>query len=124
MADKPAFRVVQERTIPVTTYRIEREVVCETDDWVEAERAHMDLHRKPGAYKQGRPRLEGTHPSHDFQPVDLSTKPAGWKSGGDDQCVNCGAIDNGSYGSHAPCGYDFEGRPLIVEIERLEASRV
>lgn len=71
-------------------------VTLRTDDWMAAERAALVRPHSPLL------NVKGTHPTHDFV-------------GG--RCSRCGARDNGSYGSHAPCGFDFEGRPLIAILQ-------
>lgn len=77
-------------------------VALDTDDWVQAEACALRLpHRGPIA------RILGTHPTHTW---------AG------ERCNSCGGWDNGSYGSHAPCGFDFDGRSLVEVITELEAT--
>jgi hypothetical protein len=83
------FRVVEQ--VPVVTY-IER-VLLETDDWLEAE-AEATRYRVVSADQQ-LPQVKGTHPSHDFTRGEACAHDG------------CGAHDNGSYGSHAPCGTEF-----------------
>lgn len=88
-------------------------VVLHTDDWVEAEwHEHEALKRGTLLY------MRGTHPTHDW------SGPR--KHGGITMvrtCAGCGAYDNGSYGSHAPCGYDFGGSSLVAALEREMAAR-
>lgn len=105
MADQHAFRVVQ--MVPVITYR--EQVLLKTDDWLEAEEKVSERMRlTPDSMRQDLPRIVGTHPSHDWQGR---------------RCTRCGAFDNGSYSSHAPCGFDFKGRPLLDLIDDWRAER-
>ncbi len=103
-----AFRVIDEaRVRNWHVYHSARErlkslVVLETDDWVEA--CSRALTRKPGESL----RVLGTHPSHT------------WVAR---RCTTCGAWDNGSYGSQAPCGYDFRGQSLVTTIDRELQTR-
>jgi hypothetical protein len=99
-----AFKVVRRR--PVVVY--EERVLLETDDWREAERAAMRY--RPNVVQRDLPEVRGTHPSHNFDPAKL---------GASDVCRNegCGSHNNGSYGSHAPCGFDFGGRSLLQVLE-------
>lgn len=73
-------------------------VVARTDDWIEAHR----IERLTRTERDALLSIRGTHPSH---------KWAG------ERCITCGAWDNGSYGSHAPCGYDFAGRSLAAILD-------
>lgn len=76
----------------------------ETDDWVAAERYASDaLKRREVLF------VRGTHPTHTWA---------------EKRCTGCGAWDNGSYGSHAPCGYDWSSDSLISALDREEAARV
>lgn len=91
----------------MTTFRVMdgQTVVLETDDWVAAERKAVD------ALREFRPRvlsIRGTHPTHD------------WDDQHPRRCRACGGWDNGSYGSHAPCGYEFDG-PLLTALAREES---
>jgi hypothetical protein len=93
-----------------------RRVILETDDWVEAEwRAHTALHEGANGTLLN---IRGTHPSHDW---------SGPREHGGlglvSTCANCGGYDNGSYGSHAPCGYDFSHDSLVSALERERAQR-
>jgi hypothetical protein len=83
-------------------------VLTETDDWVEAEsRASVENWPKDGSL-----RIRGTHPTHD------------WDDQRPRRCRKCDGWDNGSYGSHAPCGYDWSGESLAAALEREIAARV
>lgn len=93
-----SFRVV--RRVPVVTYR--DEVLLETDDWLEAEAEVRRIRNHPHMMENEVPQIRGVHPSHDFA------------TSGNPTCKKCGARNNGSYGSHAPCGFDFAGRSLAV----------
>lgn len=104
-----AFTVVRKREIPVRTIRTVYEVVVETDDWVEAERTCSDALKRSELLS-----IQGVHPTHTF-PHEPPSR--------DDRCVDCGAINNGSYGSHAPCGYDFGGKSLLSALDDEEAMR-
>lgn len=86
-----------------------------TDDWVEAERYASDaLNGHPSRVLS----VFGTHPTHDFGPP----LRAGFRDP-TRTCRGCGIPDNGCYGSHAPCGYDFEGRSLLAALDIEEAKR-
>lgn len=76
--------------------------VLDTDDWVEAQR-----HVIGNPYNK----VLGTHPTHSWG--------SGSKHG---RCINCGAWDNGSYGSQSPCGYNWE-RSLVAEIVHILEAR-
>jgi hypothetical protein len=93
----------------MSIFRVEtewRHLVLETDDWVEAEnRACTSL--KAGTLL----RVRGTHPTHD------------WDDQRPRRCRKCGGWDNGSYGSHAPCGYDWSHDSLASALERELAAR-
>lgn len=92
-----------------------------TDDWVEAERAVMDAHYyRPGGHSQELS-IRGTHPSHEFGMAVLLPGEPEFKRA-DHRCSKCGAYNNGSYGSHAPCGYQFDGA-LVTVITRELAQR-
>ena len=98
----PIFRVVQR--VPVVTYQ--ERVILETDDWLEAEaKVSSFLRDNRNTMQRELPQVRGVHPSHEFATT------------GNPTCLNCGAWNNGSYGSHAPCGFDFEGRSLHSHIE-------
>jgi hypothetical protein len=99
----PVFRVVDERGHQALA----------TDDWAAAEQA-ASAGRWP---KGGSLRVRGTHPSHQWGP------PRPGQATPDRRCTACGGWDNGSYGSHAPCGYDFKGGSLAAAIERELAGR-
>ncbi len=90
-----------------------RTVIFQTDDWVEFERFQLELNNKNqvGRYSAGYT-TEGTHPSHEWSRSKSSSVTT--------RCSRCGAWDNGSYGSHAPCGYDFGQLPLVTIIEHAE----
>lgn len=92
--------------VPVVTY-VER-VLLETDDWLEAE-AEASRYRVVSA-DQELPQVKGTHPTHDFT--------------GGQMCANdgCHSRNNGSYGSHAPCGLEFSGS-LMSMIEDWRTAR-
>jgi hypothetical protein len=102
------FKVYEAYTWP-------KRVVLETDDWVEAEERSQVKHWP----SSGRPlHIDGTHPTHDWGPPregqgDRITR----------RCRNCDGWDNGSYGSHAPCGYDFSHDSLASALERELAKR-
>ena len=100
-----------------TTFRVEDDrgrVLLETDDWVEAEsRALIRSGDKNFRH------VRGTHPTHDWYRPGRSTG----NPDGSTRCRNCGGWDNGSYGSHAPCGYDFQGTSLMATLERELAAR-
>lgn len=106
----PAFRVAQR--VPVVTY-VER-VLLETDDWLEAEAEAQAGRSRVVSPDQELPVVVGTHPTHNFSHGE--------------RCANdgCGSYNNGSCGSHAPCGHDFraEGKSLHRLIEDWRATRV
>ncbi len=83
-----------------------RTVIFQTDDWVELERFQLELDHTVNYM------IEGTHPSHEWRRSKSSSVAT--------RCSRCGAWDNGSYGSHAPCGYDFGQLPLATIIEHAE----
>ena len=92
-------------------------VVLETDDWVEAE-ARALTKNWPNRYG-GSLSVRGTHPTHDwYAPGRSQGNPDGSR-----RCRNCGGWDNGSYGSHAPCGYDWSRDSLVSALEREIATR-
>lgn len=104
------FRVVQR--YPVVVYQ--ERVLLETDDWLEAE-AFVVRKSRPSrdSMQQDIPLIRGVHPSHDFA------------TEGNPTCRNegCRSWNNGSYGSHAPCGYDFGGQSLMHHIALWNAGR-
>ena len=79
-----------------------------TDDWLEANDEVSDRPRD----EQARIRIQGVHPTHSFVVAQ-----------GESLCIQCGAFENGSYGSQAPCGFDFEGRSLAWHIQRWRERR-
>lgn len=81
-------------------------VVAETDDWVEAQRLALESHH--GHSRQPYLRIVGTHPSHTWE---------------NRRCTACGGYDNGSYGSQAPCGYDWSRRALVTAVADELAAR-
>lgn len=96
---------------PQAIFRVETErgrVLLETDDWVEAETLSC-AYFHPG--RNQFLHVRGTHPTHD------------WDGQRPRRCRNCAGWDNGSYGSHAPCGYDFGGLALVTVLERENAAR-
>jgi hypothetical protein len=96
----PTFKIVNERGA----------VIAETDDWVEAEtRASAENWPEGFGHRLG---IRGTHPTHDWDRQAVLRR-----------CRNCGGWDNGSYGSHAPCGYDWQGSSLAAALEREIAAR-
>jgi hypothetical protein len=105
------FRVV--RRVPRIVYD-EVEVLA-TDDWLEAEAKVSEwLRHHPNTMQMRElPEVRGVHPSHDFPPPGK----------GNPTCRNegCRSWNNGSYGSHAPCGFDFEGKSLHTLIEERKA---
>lgn len=78
-------------------------IILDTDDWVEALSAG-----ESGNFLR---HVEGTHPTHQWGAPEEGQLPD--KSM---RCTQCRAWDNGSYGSRAPCGYDFRGRALVTVI--------
>lgn len=84
-----------------------RRVILRTDDWVEAELASSGKNWTRYTMLT----IRGTHPSHD------------WDDQYPRRCRKCAGWDNGSYPSHAPCGYDFAGGSLAAALEREVASR-
>ena len=78
-------------------------VLLETDDWVDAQVMACDQLRKDVL-----PMIRGVHPSHVWE---------------DQRCTRCGGWDNGSYGSQAPCGYDWGQASLHSALEREMAAR-
>lgn len=87
--------------------------VLSTDDWVEALTA-----AESGNWPRGEVRrVRGTHPTHHWGPAHEGQQPP------DPRCTRCGAWDNGSYGSQAPCGYDWSGDSLCSALSRERAAR-
>lgn len=80
-------------------------VVLRTDDWVTAQRA-----AQPSRASESYGKVEGTHPTHR------------WTDERPRRCIDCGGWDNGSYGSQAPCGYDWSQGSLLAALEREEAT--
>lgn len=81
----------------------------ETDDWVDAQQLAVTALRDGRLYA-----VYGTHPSHD------------WDDERPRRCRNCDGWDNGSYGSQAPCGYDWSGEggsSLAAALKRELAKR-
>jgi len=78
-------------------------VLLETDDWVAAQVVASDSLRRNSL-----PHIRGTHPSHKWE---------------DQRCTQCGGWDNGSYGSQAPCDYDWSHASLHSALEREMAAR-
>jgi hypothetical protein len=95
----PVFRVVDQ-----TRGR----VFLETDDWVDAEHLSM-LSAARGELRY----ILGTHPSHVWG--DRARYPH--------RCEKCDAPANGSFASHAPCGYDLGRLALLTVIEFELAKR-
>jgi len=104
------FRVIDEARVRDWCFyhsareRPESLVVLETDDWVEAWSRALTRNWKPGESLH----VEGEHPSHTWDRR---------------RCTACGARKNGSYGSQAPCGYDFRGHSLVTTIDRELQAR-
>jgi hypothetical protein len=100
----------------VSTYHVKdsdgREVLA-TDDWVEACSAALSPNWPSGLAL----RVTGTHPTHDWGP------PHEGQRSPDPRCTRCGAWDNGSYGSKAPCGYDFGGESLVTALWKETQAR-
>lgn len=95
-------------TIFTVYEKYSRRVLLETDDWVDAEvRSAPQRWRS----KDEPVSIRGTHPTHD------------WDDQHPRRCRKCDGWDNGSYGSHAPCGYDFGGMSLVGALERELAAR-
>lgn len=87
-----------------------RELVLETDDWVDAEWAAHEALSRPGSDRRLL-RVDGVHPTHQYS-------SRGWQA----TCLRCGAPDNGCYASHAPCGYVFDGS-LVTALRREREAR-
>lgn len=103
------FKITRERTVPVTTYRREVEVVRETDDWIEAEDTYREaVFSRRAEHRRDQVKMAGTHPTHSIV---------------EGHCEACGAPDNGCYKIHAPCGYDFGGRAFLTVLEDEKAAR-
>lgn len=92
-----AFTVVKLRT---------NQVLLETDDWVAAQACYLEWH-KSGSLRS----VRGTHPSHQ------------WDGQRPRRCTACGGWDNGSFGSQAPCGYDWGSDSLMSAVKRELAAR-
>lgn len=101
----------------MSTFKVEDDrgrVVLETDDWVEAE-SKASARRRHGKFLY----VRGTHLTHDwYRPGRTAGNPDGVP-----RCRKCDGWDNGSYGSHAPCGYDFGGAALVTVLEREIAAQ-
>lgn len=89
-------------------------VLLETDDWVEA----LSLAEPVNWPRNDVRRVRGTHPTHDWGPPHPGQRPAT-----DRRCTRCGGWDNGSYGSQAPCGYDWSRDSLCSALSRERAAR-
>lgn len=90
-------------------------LILETDDWVEACEVSLTMNW-PRIIGGAIPRhVRGVHPSHEW--------PVGMKHHDGARCGRCGAWNNGSYGSHAPCGYDWSRDSLVSALEREKAAR-
>lgn len=101
------FRIV--KYIPVVTYR--EEVLLETDDWLAAEaEVERFMRTSPITMARDLPRIVGVHPSHDFDPRKKTCRNEG-----------CRSWNNGSYGSHAPCGTVFT-EPLSAMVAASRAA--
>jgi hypothetical protein len=101
----------------VSTYTVKDDrghVRLETDDWVEALTA-AETRNWP---KDRTLHVTGTHPTHEWGPPH-----EGQNSPGTRRCAKCDGWDNGSYGSQAPCGYDFGGQSLWTALEREKRAR-
>jgi hypothetical protein len=100
----------------VSTYQVrdgDGHEVLATDDWVDACSAAL-----PSNWPRAkRLRVSGTHPTHDWGP------PREGQRSPDLRCTRCGAWDNGSYGSKAPCGYDFGGHSLVTALWQETQAR-
>jgi hypothetical protein len=94
---KPVFRVVNDRGA----------VVLETDDWIEACDRALSRNWPRGDALH----VCGTHPTHD------------WDDQRPRRCRGCDGWDNSSYGSQAPCGYDWSHECLVTAVERELAAR-
>lgn len=88
------FRIIQR--VPVVVHEVR--VLFETDDWLEAEAevANLIARAARGSRTGTLPEIKGVHPTHDFDTRSTICHNDG-----------CGAWNNGSYGSHAPCGTEF-----------------
>lgn len=82
-------------------------VVLETNDWLEAEHKVRELAALHPGRRGAAFTIDGTHPTHV------------WVSG---RCTACEGWDNGSYGSHAPCGFTF-GAPLVTYVKAWAVRR-
>jgi hypothetical protein len=103
--------VNEDEGSPVTTFRIEDNrgnTVFETDDWVTAQQAALTRN-----WPRGRElHVRGTHPTHQWGPPHPGQNPAHSR-----RCTKCNGWDNGSYGSQAPCGYDWSRDSLVSALE-------
>ena len=100
----------------MSTYQVTDErgnVVLATDDWVDALTAAESANWPRGAVR----RVRGTHPSHDWGSPHEGQQPP------DRRCTRCGGWDNGSYGSQAPCGYDWSRDSLVTALHRERVAR-
>lgn len=107
------FRVAYRETFYVPKTRTV--VVCETDDWVEAERAAR-VENWPS--RMTPLHVEGIHPTHTLGEVTRTyprSEPYVFRG-----CTTCEAPDNGCFAIHAPCGFDFAGRAMIDIEEEWE----
>ena len=100
----------------MSTYTVKDDrgnVRLETDDWVDAQAAALS-HNWP----RGRTlTVTGTHPTHEWGPPHEGQRPP------DPRCTKCGAWDNGSYGSVAPCGYDWSRESLATALWKETQAR-
>jgi hypothetical protein len=88
-------------------------LVLETDDWVAAETRALSRNWPSGRILH----VRGTHPTHQWGPPHEGQRPP------DPRCTRCGAWDNSSYGSHAPCGYDWSRDSLATALWRETRAR-
>lgn len=107
LATTPVDPDPQAFTVTLTQDRSTKVLLC-TDDWLEA---HAFV-RNMTMPTNGLVSIKGVHPTHDFVTAQ-----------GEKRCHQCGAYGNGSYGSQAPCGFDFARKPLSHHIEAWIASR-
>jgi hypothetical protein len=97
-------------------------IVLETDDWVDAQAAAIASTGR-NLRDDDWLSVRGTHPTHEWGPPHPDQGDAAPHAR---RCVKCGGWDNGSYGSQAPCGYDFDGpggSSLVAAVERELAAR-
>lgn len=100
----------------MSTYSVVNErghAVLETDDWVAACSAALSTSWPSGETR----RVRGTHPTHQWGPPHEGQQPP------DPRCARCGAWDNGSYGSQAPCGYDWSRESLATALRKETQAR-